>query len=528
MNIGVQSFPELYTTLMGWHLYDQLLELITQTGLAFLPFIGMLIKNIAEPYASQETKDAVSTSLRRMELNTLGMLALIFFGVSPILQLTPAVLSYTPVCQLQGQHNSYHPGDTESTWDNAFAIPTEDVRVPLWWAAVISVSEGFASAANTMVRCVPDLRKMVTEVDTAQITDPALKQELQQFETNCYIPARTQYLQDSHTNSDNINTINQQRKTYGDDDTDWFGSHGFQTTYYQNLKAQEQVKGFAYNPNEDINSDIHKDNPPAYGNPNCNDWWNDADHGLKARLYSALPKSFSDEFQDFFKTDDKNILKDNVIKKIITNADTGYQPAVNTGNSYLYSHVATTIGAEVSQLSTYPKIYAALQAAPIIQALLLLMIYTFLPFALVFTSYRASSFITGGIIIFSVIFWSFIWHLVSFVDTTLMQALYTDSWFSQHTSAAVIADMITASLILIAPLFWFSFMGAMGVAAGEVMLRTIGGMNSSADSAASAGSSLAKTAASSALSAGMPVAGAAIKTASGNASRQPDNTYKYL
>jgi hypothetical protein len=531
MNIGVQSFPELYTTLMGWHLYDQLWDLITQTGLAFLPFLGMLLKNIAEPYASQETKDAASTSLRRMELNTLGMLSLIFFVVSPILQLTPSVLSYTPVCQLQGQHDTYHPGDTNTTWDKAFSIPTEEVKVPLWWAAVISVSEGFASAANTMVSCVPDLRKMVTQVNTAQITDPTLKQELQQFETNCYIPARTQYLQDSHINSDNINNINEQRKKYGDDDTEWFGSHGFQNTYYQNLKAQDQVKGFAYNQNDDINADIHKDNPPAYGNPNCNDWWNDADHGLKTRLYSALPKTFSDEFQDFFKTDDKSILKDNVIKKIITNADTGYQPATDTGNNYIYSHVVTAIGSEISQLSTYPKIYAALQASPIIQiiqALILLMIYTFLPFALVFTSYRLSAFITGGIIIFSVIFWSFIWHLVSFADTTLMQALYTDSWFSQHAPAAVIADMITASLILIAPLFWFSFMGAMGVAVGEVMLRTIGGMNSPADSAASAGSSLVRTAASSAISAGMPIANAAIKTVSSNISKPSNNTYSYL
>jgi hypothetical protein len=103
---------------------------------------------------------------------------------------------YSPVCHAKGQNNTYHPGDTQTTWDIAFTEPTT-ANVPLWWMAVLSISEGFASSANTMVACVPDLRKMVTEVNSTQLTDPTLKQELKQFELNCYIPARTAYLQDA-------------------------------------------------------------------------------------------------------------------------------------------------------------------------------------------------------------------------------------------------------------------------------------------------------------------------------------------
>src|SRR6516165_8094125 len=123
MNIGVQSFPELYTMLIGWNLYDQLWTLLSQTGLAFLPFIGIVLRNMAKPYESQETKDAASTSLRRMEVDIIITLLIIFLGVAPFISLSPTMISYTPVCQPNGQNNSYTPGNTQTTWDNAFTVP---------------------------------------------------------------------------------------------------------------------------------------------------------------------------------------------------------------------------------------------------------------------------------------------------------------------------------------------------------------------------------------------------------------------
>ncbi len=97
------------------------------------------------------------------------------------------------------------------------------------------------------------------------------------------------------------------------------------------------------------------------------------------------------------------------------------------------------------------------------------MVYTFLPLALVFTSYRAGSFISAAIIIFSLIFWTFIWHLVSWTDSALMTALYGDSWFSHQSPNATLVDMMVGVLIIVAPLFWFSFMGSMGIAIGGLV-----------------------------------------------------------
>ena len=128
--------------------------------------------------------------------------------------------------------------------------------------------------------------------------------------------------------------------------------------------------------------------------------------------------------------------QDDLLKKIIFNSQTGYDKASNMVGDISYSHVVTALGTWFHQLDQYPKLYAAEESAPIIQALLLLMVYTFLPLALVFTSYRAGSFISGAIIIFSLIFWTFIWHLVSWTDSALMTALYGDSWFSHQSPNA--------------------------------------------------------------------------------------------
>jgi hypothetical protein len=488
MSIGVQSFPELYTMLMGWDLYDKLWNLLTQTGLAFLPFIGMILRNVTQSYIAH--RDTGQIALRTMEMNLIVTLLLILLAVSPCIPLSAHAVSYSPVCGTdQGQ--TYHPGDTGTTYDKAFSVPTDNVTIPIWWYAVISVSEGMTNAANTMVGCVPNLRKMVTQVDMAQISDPEVKQEIQDFETMCYMPARTQFNQDKQANNaTNLDRIESNVKEYGVEDTEWLGSHGFSDTYYQNLKAARPIPGFPYEANQDINADVNQKNPPAYG-PSCKDWWNDSQYGLKNRLYQVLPKSFSDEFKNYL-----NDVKthDDVVKRIVSNSSNGFENANTTIGDNGYSHIVSALGIWVHQMEEYPKLYAASQAAPIMQALLLLMIYVFLPFALIFSSYRASAFVTGAMLIFSVIFWGFIWHLVSWTDNALMQALYS-GWFSKQSAGATLTDMIIASLVIFSPLFWFIFMGAMGVAIGDIVSGFSMGINKMGERAANKGSEAVKGAA---------------------------------
>jgi hypothetical protein len=496
MSIGVQSFPELYTMLMGWDLYDKLWSLLTQTGLAYLPFIGMILRNVTQSYVAH--RETGQIALRNMEVNLIVTLLLILFSASPCIPLSARALSYSPVCGIdKGQ--TFYPGDTGTTYDKAFSVPTENVTIPIWWYAVISVSEGMTNAANTMIGCVPNLRKMVTQVDMAQISDPEIKQELQDFETMCYMPARVQFNQDKQgNNATHLDRIENDVKEYGAEDTEWLGSHSFSDVYYQNIKSSRPIPGFPYSASQDINADVNQKNPPAYSTPSCHEWWNNSQYGLKNRLYQVLPKSFSDEFKNYL-----NNVKahDDVVKRIVSNNANGFNNANTTIGEGGYSHIVSALGIWFHQMEEYPKLYAASQAAPIMQALLLLMIYVFLPFTLIFSSYKASSFVTGAMLIFSVIFWGFIWHLVSWTDSALMQALYS-GWFAKQGAGATLTDMIIASLVIFSPLFWFIFMGAMGVAIGDIVSGFSMGVNKIGDNAASEGVEKAKVAAATAAKAG--------------------------
>jgi hypothetical protein len=90
---------------------------------------------------------------------------------------------------------------------------------------------------------------------------------------------------------------------------------------------------------------------------------------------------------------------------------------------------------------------------------------------------------------------------VSWTDSALMQALYS-GWFAKQGAGATLTDMIIASLVIFSPLFWFIFMGAMGVAIGDIVSGFSMGVNKIGDNAASEGVEKAKVAAATAAKAG--------------------------
>lgn len=488
MSIGVQSSLELYTMIYGWSIYDKLWSLLTETGIAYIPFIGLVLSHFYTSYTHAER--GADHALRSMEINLLKMMFIIYLTASPCVPLTLNTFSYTPMCS-KNSTQAVLAGNTGTTYDNSFSKPNEDIRVPIFWYAVIAVSEGLTSAANTMVGCVPDVRKLITEVNMSKITDQELSSQIQDFLTMCYIPAKTQYVSDMQENNLlNLNLVKPEINKYGVDDTEWIGSHAFQSVYYQNLKASRPIPGFEYDKDADLNEGNINVVKPANGSPSCYQWWSDPSNGIAIRIYKLVPETNNEDYKGFF-TDEN---RDAILKQMLSNDLSKSNPiekANDTLSDYGYSSITAKMGVLFEQAEEYPKIYAATQAAPIIQALLLLMIIIFLPFALVFSSYRGSSVMTTSILIFSVIFFGFIWHLVSWVDKTLISSLY-DNWFSQQGAGATLADMIICGLIVGAPIFWFTFMGAVGVAIGNVVSSAVIGMNRVGEQAASNGAGKAK------------------------------------
>jgi hypothetical protein len=237
----------------------------------------------------------------------------------------------------------------------------------------------------------------------------------------------------------------------------------------------------------------------VYGSPSCADWWNNSSSGLKKRLYGALPANFLTEFKDVFSSNNK--LQEDSIKRIVSNGGGDYSspnPIENTQD--MGTKLLANVGLIYSQLEGYPTIYAISQAAPLVQALLLLMAFAFLPFVLVFSGYKPATFITGAIVIFSLFFWSYIWHLIGWVDSTLMLAFFNDSWFNLRSPNETLLIIIIGFLQIVAPLFWFGYMSALGVAARGLFSALSSSVtqlvSGPAENAGNSGANLAKMAAS--------------------------------
>jgi hypothetical protein len=490
MTLATQSYAELYTTLIGWQVYNQLWEIVTQTGLVFVPFITMLVQHLAEPYQSQEAKEAYLISLRRVEINFLGMVLVVVFACQPFFYLSPAHLQFELNCNEQAAHIIHTPGNTGTTYDQAFPTPTE-TRVPIWWYVVMSISQGITSEAKAKLGCQPKLREMITQVDLTQITDPTLRSEVTQFQQQCFIPARYRFLESKRTLSSNAfqqrfaSYLNQ----YGESDTEWLGSHTFNdiTGFYDTLYATQPIPGFKFQKKRDwqLVQSPNNNPQPEWGQPSCSEWWHTKKTGLKDKLLHTLDNKWRLRWLSTLSAKDQ----DEILKKLIRPSSSlpiGYTGANNMVSELSLSRATTSLGTWLQQMEVYPKLYAIQQGAPIIRALLLLMSYAMLPLALIFSRYSIKTLITGGILLFALIFWSYLWQLVEWIDSVLINALYP-SWFSQQSPQATLADFIIGTMMIVFPLFWFSFMSSLGVAAGGVSYQLVNNMVGPSENSAKQG-----------------------------------------
>ena len=52
--MAVDSYIELFTTLFGWVFYNTIWDVLTDTGLVFLPFLSILLDNFVNSYTREE------------------------------------------------------------------------------------------------------------------------------------------------------------------------------------------------------------------------------------------------------------------------------------------------------------------------------------------------------------------------------------------------------------------------------------------------------------------------------------------
>jgi hypothetical protein len=514
----VDSYLELFTTLFGWTFYGILWDVLLGTGIVFLPFLGILIDNWREPAQGGEFGSVTGLSLRRMELELFIALLVVVLAGQPaaLTPLNAATLNYTPPPTLI---DSTPPTATvaasQSTYGaTGFTGSQATVNIPVWWYAVLSMTSGFNHAVIEGLPSAADMRTYEQQARLATIADPRLRQEVSDFFSQCYIPARSKYQAERPASA----AINALLTTYGPDDPDWMGSHVYRNTtgYYDTLRPITQISGWTYNAARDTEYDPAT--PPTWGKPYCNEWWEDGSIGLREKLINeadATSAGFSGLVVAVAPALASEQQNDAVARTVLTNSPPTWSNndlvANNTGSTGLLSTVENAAkgglasgGVLVTSALFSVTMTAILQALPMVQAVLLLGIYALLPMVVVMSRYSISMMVIGAMAIFTVKFWSVLWYLALWVDQNLVQSMYPDvNIFLQifanpgeHDTKRMLLNMITTSFYLGLPLLWSGMMAWAGVKVGMAISNAVAPLAQPGKDAGQQGGSIARSVAS--------------------------------
>lgn len=439
-NLIVASPLEVWTTVIGWSWYNLLWDILSATGIAFLPFLGMLLDVWRESFVDGAEHGAASRGVRALEVEVYSALLVILIAVipNPLTPVSPAGVQYNSAAT-RVTPSATTSGSSADSLGSAFtSMSGTSANVPPWWYLVMRVSAGIDQAFMTGIdkgSPLVGMRQLQEQAKLIGISDAGLRSEAIRFYNECYVLARTKYLAAppsaaataalaAHGNSD---------------DTEWLGSHAFRDdpNLYGALYAAAPVAGWPYNAADASAADVAGEpDPPAYARPDCKSWWEDATYGLRAKLVAEANRmsllgtqSFTDKARIAFSdlSADADYSSD-VTARTLLNNDGPLTSASGSGAGQTTAeggrNVVNTATATIAYVVNWLAMGVVIPGLQMLQPLLLMGIYFLLPLYLVVARYSLEALVIGALGIFTVKFWSALWYAVNWLDEKLIAALY--------------------------------------------------------------------------------------------------------
>ena len=501
------SVIDIYTSVLGWHINNRIWELLEQTGLFLIPFMVVIIRNFIKAREQKDKADIGVLVFRLSETQLYIMFFTILLLVKPTIDLNYQAVNYTDRLCTTGASNEFSFlneektwGDTGSTYDDTSkyieaSLDGQSLRVPILWYPLEWFLRAFTESAKHSLPCQSDLRTMSGDLSAARILDPILRDETQQFYRDCWRPSANRFLRDKpDVDPDIYPNI--------EEDVSWVGSQFFSQHpyYYHRDRPREGLRSFPYVEARDnmIVSETYSD---ERGWPFCAEWWTSADHGLRERLIDHFNNSYQGQFQESFSDrfyrlatqigslSGNDQLEDVMLKELLQ-SDLNIQNVALT-NNYTRDQaggIANSVTSDVSKfligfgvvkqnVGHSVEMHTYQFAAPVVQALLLMLITLTLPILFVVALYRLEIVFALLMLKFSVIFWGFLFQLAFWLDNFLLEGLLdhsTTSGFIGSLGSLVgdydptvnLINYITRMMYIVLPVVFSSLMSIAGYRAG--------------------------------------------------------------
>jgi F0F1-type ATP synthase assembly protein I len=525
----LDSYLEIFTTMYGWAFANIFGEAISGTGITVLPF-ALIVFNAWRESKEQGIEGASVLGLIDSIGTKLVVAMFVFslcFATTPFTSLLNVNLAYTPPATAADPNPVTVSRDsgTGSTFDDAMADATNGSfspagslsYVPAWWYTVMSVSSGFNGAVRAGIKNGDSELRMVEEMArNATISDPQLLQRVQRFYSECFVPARSTYLnmdRATEISAGGLAIIDQANTEYGPTDPDWMGSQLYRTEpgFYDTMRSTYPVPGFPvdfardtdyWDPNSGVPAPNSGQVNPDWGRPYCGEWW----LGLREDMinYSSGWQALYQKMKDTLSFTSEDQAKDALARLAGQKANPQFVDSERImGADY---DMMTRLGREAARgVSFIGVIWEGLQSSlamapllnglPMAQALVLMAVYMFLPIATLFSGYDLRFMFTGAIAIFSIKFCSVLWAIATWVDARMINAMYpglsgniiiqdiTHAAYGVDTGMAykrVLLNILLMMMFIGLPMIWLGMMGWIGVkvshGVGELMNKQGTGM----------------------------------------------------
>lgn len=519
----VDSYLEMFTTLFGWMFYNNMWYVLKDTGLLLLPFIGIILDHLINYKNGVEAGDAEDLATKGVISELLIACFIIMMCGVPYMNFEATEVTFTPSAMDSSfEDSSYYVNSLESTFgvEQSFDTYPLSVNVPLFWWGVHNLSIGVTHSFMSGMPTTIDLRNYIESLKGVTIENPQLRQELSDFKRDCYIKALSQYEHDKpYESGPYVTEVNNILTLLGKEDPYWFGSSIFLTVngYYDSFRSKTEINGFPFTAVRDQEWDVSDPNLPVNGRPFCDHWWGDTTVGLRDRIIEenswiqTIMTSVESAFT--FEERDDMLVKVALFQSVSTYAPRGYDFAYTNvglddgfftrnakrGASQLFAGAAVI----KERMTNAIDITMLLNVAPILQALLLMLVVVFIPFVLFLSKYSISAVLAVAWALFSFRFLTACWMLAWWLDQNIIAALYPNSG-GITTGALLAPDAMRSSqdllyllsyLYIIIPLIftivtgWAGYNVIRGLGASTMM----GGLSSAGGKALSATANQAKS-----------------------------------
>lgn len=502
--MAVSGYLEILTCLLSWHLYASIWNILTGTGIALIPFATILLGNLVSAQSKGNIQGSAGIyALKKTEVDIYIALAVIIAACQPLVVISINDVIYTKyACDGTTSARvaeSNKVGSTKTKYDGvetATVLNGEEIRVPVWWSFTNNLFRGITAEAVQKIPCSLDMAGVVLATDSMRISDPKLRQEALDFAQECWIPASNKYRRENPIpDSPRISPKYKNIPKLAAKDTAWPGSLIFNSLpgYYRSMQSKIPVERFPYDAARD--SGRQSAAFATSGFPSCSAWWPKLEADLSSSIVAeagaakaagdgTIDKSLKALEKANFGGNGFDIMPGYTTETLhayyMIAGDSVQSKAQILSNNFSdntnpYSQSLVEGAARVGMLkegiSHYPAMRLARDGAPMLQALILMLLVIVLPFIMVFSQYSIGTVITVTFMQFGLIFWSFLFALAYWLDNHLAEIMFKEATlFGDSGDASTersVMSYISATFHIALPLLFGGLMSWAGVKIGD-------------------------------------------------------------